>query len=67
MYIIQELNQEINRKRGIEMIKNLKGGARFNIELTKQEIELIECLIDIKIESNEDLNYAISVILEQVK
>lgn len=49
------------------MIKNLKGGARFDIELTKQEIELIERLIDVKIESNKDLNYAIGVILEQVK
>jgi hypothetical protein len=49
------------------MIQSLKGDASFNIELTKQEIELIEYLVDLKIESDEDLSYAISVILEQVK
>ena len=49
------------------MIQNLKGDISFNIKLTKEEIELIEYLVGLSIEYDEDMSYAISVILEQVK
>ena len=49
------------------MIQNLKGGASFNIKLTKEEIELIEHLVGLDIYNDEDISYAISVILEQAK
>jgi hypothetical protein len=49
------------------MIQNLKGSVSFNITLTKYEIELIEHLVGLSIECDEDVSYAIGVILEQVK
>lgn len=49
------------------MIQYSNEGVSFNIILTKEEIKLIEHLVDIDIECDEDMSYAISVILEQVK